>query len=119
MFPAQKSYLKGQSYQCKRILRGHAADEIPAMREELKKQCAENGWVFLERNGGGDFIIDGKIVAKPTKPRETWDVIDFMQSGFFKFNGEKVSFKFISAYDPEAGTFQTGEGFFTLYPLPA
>jgi hypothetical protein len=22
-------------------------------------------------------------------------------------------------YDPQAGTFQTGEGFFTLYPLPA
>ena len=119
MFPKRKSHLIGCEYQCRRILRGRSADEVPAMREELKQQCAASGIVFFELPRDGDFVIGGKILPKPKKPRESWDVVRFTAGAYFTFNGERILFKHMLCYDPQAGTFQTGEGFFTLYPLPA
>jgi hypothetical protein len=87
-------------------------DDIFEQANVLKKGCKT-----VERASGG-FLADGVFVPFIKKEKETWDIIEFMHSGFFRFAGEKVPMKQIQAYDPQAGTFRTGEGFFTLYPLP-
>jgi hypothetical protein len=112
MFPSKKTYLKGHSFQCKRILRGRSIED----EEEIYHQLRQKYHTVTETDC--DFIADGLIVAKPTKHRESWDVVDFTQSSYFTFNGERIYIKHIRYYDPAAGTFQTGDGFFTLYPLP-
>jgi hypothetical protein len=87
-------------------------DDILEQSNALKKECTK-----VDKAPGG-FLADGVFVPFLKKEKETWDVIEFMHSGFFRFAGEKVPMKQIVSYDPEAGTFQTSDGFFTLYPLP-
>ena len=112
MYPKKKTYLRGYEFQCCRILRGRAIEDIPTIRKELEV-------IYKEVLAGSNcFSADGKPVFYPTKHRETWDVIRFTASGYFNFNGERVAMKQITDYNPTAGTFQTPDGVFTLYPLP-
>lgn len=115
MYPKRKTYLPGHSFQCRRTLRGPSIEDIPTMRASIREQFPFA--LVLER--ADDFIVDGKIVGKPSKHKEVWDILECTHSGYFKFDGGRVSYKQISSYDPDKGEFYTGEAIYTLYPLPA
>ena len=65
------------------------------------------------------FIALGITHQKPTKPRETWDVLECTRSGYVKFEGERIPYKYMTDYDPTTGTFRALDATYTLYPLPA
>jgi len=113
MYPKRKTYLRGTTYQCHYTPRGRTIEDIAAQCAELKQRFA-----YVVPTKGG-FTADGLFFPYPEKGPERWDVVDFTQSSYFTFNGERVPFKHIRYYNPENGTFQTTAGFFTLYPLPA
>jgi len=113
MYPKRKTHLIGRELQGCRILRGPSIEDLPGIRAKWK----ENGNLIIQLESG-DFYVDGLPFPNPTKHRETWDVIRFTSSGYFNFNGERIAMRQITDYNPSAGTFQTPDGFFTLYPLP-
>jgi len=112
MYPKKKTYLRGNTYQCQRTSTGSAMDRIVAHHATLTKKHS------TVTPAPGGFTADGVFVPHPKKEPDVWDVIEFLHSGKFRFNGQRVDMKQITDYNPTAGTFQTGDGFFTLYPLP-
>ena len=112
MYPKRKTHLIGNEFQCCRTPHPRTLGDIAAQCAELKQRFA-----YVVPAPGG-FLADGDFFPYPEKEKEVWDVIRFTASGYFTFNGERVSMKHVTDYNPEAGTFQTGDGFFTLYPLP-